>query len=284
MKILKITKDLRTLPFLRKAAYLACFPLLRRVRRFQGLHKGQTCFIFGDGTSVKYYDLSKFDNHLGIAVNHFHLHNEFQKTKTAYWLCIEPFYFWPLARRRRFPNRTQRRERIKLVQPSPSSRERLTCIYSVTNAPFIPDRRKSLFVLDNLPSRTEPSNTKPTVNDFRGSMYAAISLAIYLGFERAYLVGFDYQHEPSRSGKWYGYRSVAHTQTKRDDRFLAQVKDHIEVIHVVPFPQDLTPNSISYHELTGDKPSYRECFELTSRKNVALLEATDYKPQRTPSV
>ena len=42
-------KALRDWPVLRKTAYLASFPLLRRALRFEGLHQGGNCFIFGDG-------------------------------------------------------------------------------------------------------------------------------------------------------------------------------------------------------------------------------------------
>ena len=34
------------------------------------IHKGETCYIFGNGGSIKYYDLSLFNNHIGIGLNY----------------------------------------------------------------------------------------------------------------------------------------------------------------------------------------------------------------------
>ena len=63
--------------------------------RIENIHEGESCYIFGDGHSIKYYDLSNFNDKVGIACNHFPFHKDFNKTNTKYAILIEPYYFMP---------------------------------------------------------------------------------------------------------------------------------------------------------------------------------------------
>ena len=44
----------------KKVLYKFAHPILSKVSRFKNKHQGETCYLFGDGVSIKYFDLSLF--------------------------------------------------------------------------------------------------------------------------------------------------------------------------------------------------------------------------------
>ena len=48
-------------------------------KQIRGKHKGEECYIFGDGLSLKYMDLSFFSDKPAIACNNFIFHKDFKK-------------------------------------------------------------------------------------------------------------------------------------------------------------------------------------------------------------
>ena len=47
--------------------------------KLENIHDGESCYIFGDGHSIKYYDISNFNDKIGIACNHFPFHKDLKK-------------------------------------------------------------------------------------------------------------------------------------------------------------------------------------------------------------
>ena len=49
----------RVIPFFANAQ-------LSKIYKFKNLHKGEACYLFGDGPSVKYFDLKQFSDKISI--------------------------------------------------------------------------------------------------------------------------------------------------------------------------------------------------------------------------
>lgn len=69
--------------------------LLSKIKKYKNIHKGETCYLIGDGCSVKYFDLKKFSNHISIPCAMLPFHNDFYKLKVPYAFIIEDKYFYP---------------------------------------------------------------------------------------------------------------------------------------------------------------------------------------------
>src|SRR6267142_411080 len=67
--------------------------ILSRLKSFHNLHKGETCYIFGDGPSVKWFDITKFGDHCGICCGLLPFHKDYQKLNVKYCLTVEPWLF-----------------------------------------------------------------------------------------------------------------------------------------------------------------------------------------------
>ena len=51
-------------------------PILKRIQRFKDIHRGESCYLFGDGTSIKYFDLNKFTDKISIPCGFLLFHND----------------------------------------------------------------------------------------------------------------------------------------------------------------------------------------------------------------
>lgn len=42
---------------------------VKKNEKYKNIHKGESCYIFGNGCSLKYYDLRKFNDRVSIGCN-----------------------------------------------------------------------------------------------------------------------------------------------------------------------------------------------------------------------
>lgn len=69
-------------------------PLLKRNEVFRDRHKGQRCFVIGNGPSLKEQDLSPLAGEITFAVNYFHRHEIVSESwQPAYYCLTDPAYF-----------------------------------------------------------------------------------------------------------------------------------------------------------------------------------------------
>jgi hypothetical protein len=239
----------------------------KRINSVRGTHKGECCYIFGDGVSLKYFDLKNFQNFPAIITAKIPLHLEVKYLDARYWVLPEPMFCWPTPWT---PNsRTERR----LHSPHRVRRLGIQPIMHATNFPYTIGA-KSYFIFDDfLDNALDETFITRQMSGFTSSFTAAISTAIYLGFSKAYLVGFDYTHRPSRVGHWYeqGPGNLSdHSNYSKE--FIERAQHDIQLTTVtLDGVGDVLPH-ISYQELTGNVPRLRNQHELVSEYHLQLLK------------
>ena len=72
--------------------------IILRNRKFKGLHSGESCYLFGNAKSLKYYDLSLFNDRVSIGCNFLFLHKDFGDIGMSYYYNADPFFFYPYWR------------------------------------------------------------------------------------------------------------------------------------------------------------------------------------------
>jgi len=270
-----LRSSLRTLKTVRSGIGLIAAPLLRRIKALENAHQGEDCYIFGDGASIKYFDLSKFADKCGIAVGVIPHHRQFEETAIEYWILPEPMFFWPAIRRGPYRSRADRARFQNFFKPTRRLKRRVTCFLNVTNFP-VGLSRKTFYFFDRLPTNRPEVFKIKEINYFAGSINASLTLAAYLGFRRAYLVGFDYTHSPACAGHWYekgpGIPQEFHSYNKD---FFSWISQHLEVVTVVPTPQETSLASIDYTTLTGGTLEYRENTDLITIEELTELSVWD---------
>jgi hypothetical protein len=93
-----------------------------------------------------------------------------------------------------------------------------------------------------------------------------------MGFSKVYLVGFDYTHTPSRSSHWFekGKGCDQEIENYNEDFFFI-ARQFIEIVTVTLEGKSNILPSITYNELTGKNPEYRENDQLVEKNTLKIL-------------
>lgn len=255
---------------------MASYPILRQITRLENLHAGEECYIFGDGSSVKKFELSAFADKVGIAVNAIPRHKDARQLNLRYWIVAEAAFFLPpllLSRKNRAKGFRNRLRFQSFYRRQPRDSADLTQITSLTNLLGL-WRNHTYYFWDRLPRRGRDHRSPRTDSMFAGSICAAITLAQYLGFSKAILVGIDNTHNPGTSHHWYENTTpIIKPQIPGayHREFFETMMKHIEIVTVTPTPQSTELPSVDYKSLTGRDLCYRENIELLTREDLETL-------------
>jgi len=73
-------------------------PITNRLIGFKGRHKGESCYLFGDGVSIKSFDLDAFPEKPAFALGILPFHKQANALNIRYALLIQPFFFIHIVR------------------------------------------------------------------------------------------------------------------------------------------------------------------------------------------
>lgn len=147
---------------------------VRELARFQDLHRGQRCFIIGNGPSLKQMDLSPLRDEVTFGMNRIYLMFPELGFQTSYFLTVNSLVIEQCAadiRALPMPKFLSWRSR-RLIQPSPE----MYFLHTTYSGPgFTKDARKRIW-------------EGATVTN------VALQLAFYMGFDQAILIGVDHNY------------------------------------------------------------------------------------------
>jgi hypothetical protein len=248
--------------------------LARKSEKFDGIHNGETCYIFGDGPSVKWFDLSCFGDHPAICCNLFPFHKDFDKLDVRYCTMLEPWVFAPkLVQSKNDGIREFRgvvNEYRSIVKKNPDKQ------FFISASNFLSLTGENI----NFMFRELPKNRKNKTDEllrqfdlFGGSFHAALTLAYYLGFKKIYLVGFDgWTIQPARALHWYELgKGEFFEPTNFATEFLDVLKTEVDISAITYDGESRNVNAIRYEAYTGKPPVYKENFELLSEHRLNVL-------------
>ena len=244
---------------------------LAKINKFYNTCHGEDCYIFADGISIKSMDIKAFSDKQSIACNFFPFHNEFQNLNCQYCIVAEPWQFSPFAGYRPM-------ERDFLIATSNEYKILIdkyvgkNFFIHLSNYPFM--RADNVFyMLKDIPDNNLEENfITRRIDCFAGVARASILLAIYLGFDRAFLVGFDYTHSPSRSHHWYEKgHGVIKEPLEYQKEFFDIAKEFIDICTITLDGASPYITSITYKEHTKIEPIYRENTALIQEKYLKAL-------------
>jgi len=251
--------------------------ILARNRKFKNLHKGESCYIFGNGVSLKSMDIKQFSDRVSIGCGFIHLHNDFNETNIKYCLELHPFIYYPFWRNP-YSGRWERNLLNSLLRRSLKSQKNLAYFCSLSN--YFGLRGDNIYYLHHFGFR-EPSLDRCDLHGnfsfMNGALRGMIGLAIYMGFERATLVGCDYTHSPKRVLHFYekGEGVVIPGRNDHNRDFFELVKNRIDIATVT------TPGSgsdvlkhVEYPDYTGESPVYSENLDIVKKDYLDDLAAS----------
>lgn len=252
----------------------------KKMKIFKRRHNNEECYIFGDGPSVKLFDIKEFSDLPSICCNMFPFHKDFSRLDVRYCTFLEPYAFAPKIFQPKCLNMEGMEEILKEYRAIMKKFPTKTFFVSASNL-FSILGENIYFMFRQYPdTQSEVDYKLRHIECVKNSFYACLTLAKYLGFKKIYLVGFDgWVNYPSRSGHWYelGEGSVFDSTNLPAD-YLNILQREIEIVAITPDGNSRNVGSISYESYTGKKLEYKENHQLLSERHLKLLSTyPEYK-------
>jgi hypothetical protein len=248
---------------------------------FRNKHKGDSCYLFGDGPSIRYFDYSKFSDHIAISCGNQIFHKEFDQLNVKYYSIIEPYLFvpnWLLLRRRL---QYLKKHRIITNEYRKRIRERkdISFFINLSNLPFIISSNV-VFSHASLIRKSSLFNCMfaKNINPFNGSFHTNLTLAMLMGFKKVYLVGYDAFTIQSSPYRWYE-KSFPGLDLGRPDPFISHdflsiYKEHMDIYNISPNGTRCNIQDLNYSDYTSAPLNYRENYELLNPVEMKLIKST----------
>ncbi len=246
--------------------------LLERNARFRNIHRGESCYIFGNGISIKDMDLKQLGDKVAIGCGYLFLHNDFDALDVRYYAEMEPFWFYPWWRNRK--NGTWERNQNSRLQKRVINGYPEKCFFtSLSNVFGLSGANVFYLHHFDAPLSAAQIFDASKAMYFRCALHAMIGMAIYMGFEKAYLVGCDYTFSPQRVLHFY---EKGHGKTQVNDShqadFFKVAREHIDLVTVTTNGGiSKALDYIDYRDLTGSEARFRENTELVRKEYLDVL-------------
>ena len=243
------------------------------IAKYKNIHDGEECVLLGDGVSLKWFDLKAFSGKISITVGYIPFHNDFEDLNCKYCFLVEPYWFYPLVKtstpgKRYIKNWVQLKYR-EIIKKYPEKK----FFINLSNQPVLKGENINYIFYDLPNTDLVKEYYNKGINPFHGSFRASILLAIYMGFKKVYLVGFDYTHTPSRFLHWYEKgMGIFIEQQDYQKEFLKIAEKYIEIFTITVDDGISTKvKYISYENYTGFKCNYKENTEIINEKYLKAL-------------
>lgn len=240
-------------------------------------HAGEECYIFGTGTSIKWMDLGHFKDKVSILGNMAIYHKDALSLNAPYCTMIEPFAFYSYQPYRgygklQFIRNYIGKEFLKIIKNAP----RVLFFINISNFPVAKFSNVVFVNKRYIPPFEEKNPFKDRPDTHDGTLKFQLSLAIFLGFKKAYLVGHDYTHRNSKSLHFYEKgEGVLNGNKNFCKDFIEYAKNHIELVTVTIDDSSETMDSIEYKKLTGQVPKFRENVDIVEYEKLRSLATWD---------
>lgn len=251
--------------FLKKLILWISKPQFLKFDKLYQLHAGEECYLFGDGISIKWMDLSSFTDKLAIMGNFSVYHKQMSILNAPYCTVIEPYFFYPFFVYRgngkwQILRQFLHIEYKKLIKKFPKK----SFFLNISNYPALMTANNTIFIQKNyIPPFNEKNPFKDRTDACEGTFKFQISLAIYLGFKKVYLIGHDYTHYPSKSFHFYEKGKGERNDIREFNKdFIEYALKYIEIITITIDGKSEVLDYTTYNDFTSRVPHFQENTEI----------------------
>jgi hypothetical protein len=194
-------------------------------------HKGQVCYIIGNGTSINEVDLQNINDGVVFACNQIFFHKNFDEINIKYYTLIEPFFgsFFGAKYVKEFINLFEDINRA-FAGKSTSLFFHPTIKKMLKKYNLL--QQNNLYYVTSLSSNAKPemlSNNMSGVFNFgQGALSFMIGSAIYMGFKKIILIGCGYTYNPRQQYHFYDRPIYSKSQFDYDSFYKQAQKDFLE--------------------------------------------------------
>jgi len=248
---------------------------LEKNKRFHKIHSGKSCYIFGCGASLKYFDLKNFNDKIAICCSSLFLHEDFKELNAKYYYMGHPFIFHKYWKNQ-YKKKYEKNLVGKLYRENINLNPQIEYFVSLSN--YFAIRASNINYVhhfDYLASNPPKIQLDSIFSSMHGALNAMLGLALYMGFKNITLVGCDFTFKPKSQGHFFEFGKFANTNENEifSEDLLLFVKRQVNIETITiddSFIGDII-NYTSYEELTSSKPNYKENNLIVSKQNLSNL-------------
>ena len=180
-------------------------PVLLKNEKYRDIHKGESCYIFGNGSSIKYFDLEQFSDRISIGCGLLFLHKDFDKINAQYYYTGHPFFYYPIWINP-YSLEFEKNTLGPIYKSNIYNNRDVHFFASLTNYFGLNGDNVNFVYHFNEPFNERNGWDLSSKFSFsEGSLTSMIAMALYMGFEDITLVGCDYTTSPTLWGHFYEY-------------------------------------------------------------------------------
>ena len=253
-----------------------------KFEKIQNSFLNQSCYIFGSGPSIKWFDLKKFCNYPSIVVGQMHYHVDFNYLDVKAFCLVEPWIFIPPILQNIFDKHLEHRKHLKSIKPIIKDYKKFmrlnknkNFILSLSNFPFI-NGKNIFYVNKKFPDINGYEKKIRSYYLFGGSFYAGLSTAYLMGFKNVYLVGFDaWTMTPTRNIRYFEKgKGLVESNVPKPNPIINLFKNKMNISVITHEGYSPLFNNLSYYDMTGEKPNYKENKVIIGQKYLEMLSKT----------
>jgi len=248
-------------------------PLMKRNCKFRNKHKGESCYIFGNGVSIKDMDLSCFGDKVSFGCNYLFFHKDFDKLQVKYYTEPPPYWYFNIWKKG--SGASWRVNKLSLLQRRVQRKfNSINYFVNLSNFPVL--FGKNIYYIHHF-GKDSPDHGEFDLSEgvfYTGALHSMINMAIYMGFKKAYLIGCDYTHSPQRILHFYekGKGSVKYDD-EYNKKYFKVVESKISLVAITNSNAiSKTLDHISYKDFTEKDEIYHENNVLVDRKILEILD------------
>ena len=247
-------------------------PVISKNIKFKNKHKDESCYVIGNGASLKYFDISKFTDKVSIGCSLLNAHNDFELLDLRYYYVSAPLFFYSFWRNP-YTKRYEKNRPSVIYRKKIKKYSDVQYFTSISN--FFGLRGENInyvYHFDFVNDRDLGYEMDKYFTMMSGSMIGMIGIALYLGFKDITLIGCDYTFIPKMRGHFYenGQFSDSHDNVAFQADILRLVQKKIKIRSITPnetYRGHIIP-SITYSDLVGEKEFYKENNLLVSEEDL----------------
>ena len=255
--------------------------ILKKNNKFKNSYKDKECFIFGNGSSIKKFDLKLFANKLSMTCGWLYLHKDFKNLNIIADFEIHPAIFFPI-----WKNEYTKKTEYNIPNYISKKKDRFNksniIFASLTNFPAL-FLKKNVFYLYHFGEKKNNLNfINPceTYSLMENSLYTMVGMAHFMGFKKVFLVGMDYLLDEPVTGHFYEdfelKRKVDNKVYEKNKYFFDYFSKYLEftLIKTKETSSSLL-NSINYSDLFNTVENNHKNDEIVSLEDLRLLDSTN---------
>lgn len=250
--------------------------------KYQNIHKDQTCLIFGNGGSLKYYNLTAIKKYPSIGCSYSLADKRMAALEMTYCVTSDSYLLY-FFRQHSYSNKII----VNFIGPILKKiiRKNINTQFftSLTNYySFFFRRPNNLNYSHHFGDKTSGSyDLAGNFSNCSGALDIMISLAKYMGFSKVILLGCDYLGSPKLEGHFYSDSIPVYG--KDDPQYVARIKEvagELDVLVILP-KGSLCPvfKTATFKECFGASEVYQSNIEIVDEEYLMMMRKAALKNQ-----